>query len=353
MRTISIKIFSVLICCIALWSCKKDIPQVIKSDGTAPMITLSPASVTLTSATAGDTVQNINWTRADFAFKAAVTYTVEIADNATDFSKAKTFVTGSATSIKYLGAVLNDLAIGAGIQPGNSGSLYVRVKAALSDAVSIYSGISTLAVTTYAVQFPALLVKGGNSWVTPASRSNGYVLTSVNFNNKYEGYLNLPNADNYGGDAFQLIGGSSGTVYGWGGTNTTLSVNGGNLWLTPAPNYMKVNVDLDALTINFTPVNFFVTGDHNSWNTASTPMTFDAATNSWVANNVTFTAGNKFVFTSNGSYDNSYKVDASGKLMYAGPPSWAGNNIDAPGTGTYKVTLDLSAGDGSYIYKVE
>lgn len=346
-------IIKLIVCSILFWSCKKDIQQVKMTEGIAPAITLSRSAVTLSSASAADTVQTISWSPADYGFKAAVNYTVEIAKAGSNFANPKTVNVGKATSLKYLGAVLNELAIGEGIQPTTTGSLDIRVKSALSDAVSIYSSVATLAVTTYAVEFPALLVKGGNSWVTPTARTKGLILTSVNYDSKYEGYLNLPNADGYGGDAFQLVGGSSGTVYGWGGSSTTMSVNGGNLWLTPAPNYMKVNADINALTINFTPVKFFLSGDHNGWSTSATPMTFDAVNKQWVANNVSFTAGNKFVFTSNGSYDISYKINADGKLLYAGPPGWAGINIDAPGTGTYTVILDLSAGDGSYTYKIQ
>lgn len=353
MRSILNNTITLIIFGIVFWSCKKNIEQVKMTDGVAPAITLSPSAITLSSASGTDTVQTISWSPADYGFKAAVSYSVEIAKAGSSFANPKTVTVGTATSLKYLGAVLNELAIGEGIQPGTTGSLDIRIKSALSDAVSIYSSPATLSVTTYAVEFPALLVKGGNGWVTPTTRTKGLVLTSVNYDSKYEGYLNLPNADGYGGDAFQLIGGSSGTVYGWGSSSNTMSVGGGNLWLTPAPNYMKVNADINALTINFTPVKFFLSGDHNAWSTSATPMTFDPATNQWVANNVSFTAGNKFVFTSNGGYDISYKVNADGKLMYAGPPGWAGINIDAPGTGTYTVILDLSAGDGAYTYKIQ
>jgi len=353
MKSILNKMITLVGCGILFWSCKKDIQQVEMTSGVAPAITLSPASIVLTSATASDTVQTITWSPADYGFKAAVNYTVEIVQAGAGFGNAKTVNVGNATSLKYLGAVLNNLAIGEGIKPGTTGSLDIRVKASLSDSVSNYSAKATLSVTTYQVEFPALLVKGGNGWITPSVRTKGLVLTSVNFNEKFEGYLNLPNADGYGGDAFQLVSGSSGTLYGWGGTSTTMSVGGGNLWLSPAPNYMKVNADTKALTINFTPVSFSVTGDHNGWNTTATPMIFNAATNTLVANNVSFTAGNKIVFTVNGGYDISYKVNADGKMVFAGPPNWAGNNISVPGTGTYKVTLDLSGGDGSYTYKIE
>ena len=116
---------------------------------------------------------------------------------------------------------------------------------------------------------------------------------------------------------------------------------------------MKVNVDITANTINYTPVKFYISGDDNGWNTSATPMTFNATTNQLVATNVSLTSGKAIVFTCNGGYDISYKLDAGGKLIFAGPPSWAGNNISVTKTGTFTVTLDLSAGDGSYTYKIQ
>jgi starch-binding outer membrane protein SusE/F len=346
-------IIFLLAACFVLHSCKKDMQQVTMSSGTAPVVTLSPATLVLTNANAADSVLTVSWTRADFGFKAAINYTVEIAKAGSNFTNPKAVNVGTANSLKYLGAVVNELAIGEGIAAGSTGILEVRVKAVLSNDVYLYAAKADLTVTTYAVEFPALLVKGGNSWVTPSVRTKGYVLASPNYDGKYEGYLNLPNADGWGGDAFQLVDASSGTIYGWGSSSTTMAVGGGNLWLTPTPNYMKVNADINALTINYTPVQFFVSGDHNGWSTAATPMLYNPATKQLVAENVFFTAGNKLVFTSNGGYDLSYKVNNEGKLIYAGPPNWAGNNIDAPGTGTYKVILDLSAGDGAYTFKFE
>lgn len=337
-----------------LLACKKDINQTVKTDGIAPVITLTPATVVLTSATANDTVSTIAWTRADFGYKAAVNYTVELVKTGNPFIAAKTVNVGNATQLKYIGAVLNEAAIGLGIAAGTTGVIDIRIKSSLSDSTFIYSAIAKLTVTAYQVEFPALLVRGGNAWITPITRTKGFVLTSPNYDGKYEGYINLPNADGYGGDALKLQVQSTGVQYGWGGSSTTMAAGaGGNLWFTPAPNYMKVNADVNAGTVNFVPVRFYLSGDHNGWSTSATPMTFDPVNHQWIATNVAFTAGNKFVFTSNNSYDISYKVNAEGKLLYAGPPNWDGTNISAPGTGSYTVILDMSAGDGSYTYKVQ
>lgn len=332
---------------------KKNLDQTVMTKQDVPVISLSASAVTLTQNKAADTVATITWSRSDYGFSAAVNYAVEIVKAGSGFNNAPSVNVGSANKLKYLGAVLNDLAIGLGIPAGTTGDLSVRVRSSLSDSLKIYSQPVTLKVTTYQVAFPALLVRGGNGWVTPAARTNGFLLASPNFNTKYEGYLYLPNADGWGGDALKLESTSSGVVYGWGTSSTTLSAGGGNLWLTPTPNYMKVNADVSALTISYIPAKFYVTGDNNGWSTSATPMTYDPVTRQLVANNVTFAAGNKFAFTANGGWDLSYKVDNNGKLVFSGPPGWAGNNIAAPATGTYTVILDLSGGDGSYTYKLQ
>lgn len=334
--------------------CDKQLPKTVATTGIAPTVTLSPQTLVLSAGTATNNVLNISWTKADFGFKAAISYSVELVNSLNTFSNAVTVSTGSKMEHSYLGSQLNDLAIGLGIAAGSKGSIDIRVKAQLSDNEFIYSSVSKLTITTYRVAFPALLVRGANAWVTPSVRTNGFVLTSPDYNGKYEGYINLPNANGWGGDALKLQEESTGVQYGWGGSATTISAGAsGNLWFTPAPNYMKVNADINAGTVSFTPVRFFISGNHNNWSTSATPMSFNAATNQWVATNVSFAAGNVFVFTSNGNYNISYKVNNDGKLVYAGPPSWSGNNIPVPGAGTYTVILDLSGGNGNYTYSIQ
>jgi starch-binding outer membrane protein SusE/F len=354
MKTIFQKVIVVLFLSMAIMGCKKNILQTVATSGEGPVITLSKNAIVLSAAMTNDTALAINWTKAEFGFKAAISYTVELVNEANTFSTAVSVSAGSATQLKYLGSQLNELAIGLGIPAGGSGGIDIRIKAMVSESVFIYSAVSKLRITTYQVEFPALLVRGGNSWVTPAARTKGFVLTSPDYNGKYEGFVYLPNADGWGGDGLKLRVQTTGVEYGWGGTaNTITAGSAGNLWFSPAPNYMKVNADVNTGTVSFSPVRFFISGNHNGWSTAATPMTFNPTTQQWIATNVNFTAGGVFVFTSNGNYDISYKINADGKIVYAGPPTWAGLNIPVPGTGTYTVTLDMSGGIGSYTYKIQ
>lgn len=371
MKKISIQIILTLLFSMLFFGCEKEESKNILTSPAAGSLSFksSASAVVLSSATDAANVVTFSFKAADFGVAVIPTYSLQF-DVPSDTVGANAWA--NAVTVKlpagvlekaYLGSDFNSLLANQLMLPtGAVSTLAVRLKAEVTQNTGAASGISpiytslSMTVNPYkaTIEYPALMVKGGNSWKTPTVRTNGFILTSSKFNSKYEGYLDLPNADGYGGDAFQLVSSTEASkVYGWGGTSTTLSLNGGNLYLSPAPAYMKVNADVDAMTINFTPVKFFISGDDNGWSTSSTPLIYNAATMKWVAANVPLTEGKTFVFTCNGGYDISYKLDASGALVYAGAPTWGGINIPVAKTGVYTITLDLSAGDGNYTYSVK
>jgi hypothetical protein len=370
MKKLSIYFTFVMLLVGLFFGCKKEASKniVMVPNSGAMAFKSSAAEVVLSAATDASNVVTFTFKNPDFGAAIIPTYSLEFdlpADTSGANAWANAIVVKLPTGVsekKYLGADFNSLlSMQLMLPTGVSSKLAVRLKAEINQNTGVASTIKpvysslTMMVNPYkaTVEYPALLVKGGNSWKTPAVRTNGFVLTSAKFNAKYEGYVELPNADGWGGDAIQLVSTTDAKVYGWGTSATTLAVGGGNLWLTPSPAQMKVNADLDALTISYTPVKFYISGDDNGWSTSSTPMVYNATTQKWVAANVALTAGKTFVFTCNGSYDISYKVDAAGNLAFAGAPTWGGINIPVTKTGVYTITLDLSAGDGNYTYSVK
>lgn len=357
-----------LLSCLFL-ACQKDMMQavVIPPFGINGF-SASSLDIVLSSETDNQNVVTFKFQAPDYGAHVVAAYTLQfdvpsdtVGENAWQ-NAIDVKLPADSTQKSFSGADFNSLMVNQLEMPaGETGTIVVRLKSVVNQSTGTASAIPavysvlTMTVTPYkaVVVYPALLVKGGNSWQTPTERTAGFLLTSAKFNSKYEGYLNLPNADGWGGDAFQLISTKDNKVYGWGTDAYTLSEGGGNLWLTPSPAYIKVNVDLDAMTIKYTPVQFFISGDDNDWSTSATPMTYNAETKKWVAENVSLTTGKAFVFTSNGSYDISYKVDANGTLIFAGAPTWLGNNIPVTKTGVFTITLDLSAGDGNYTYSVK
>ncbi|MFW0717744.1 SusE domain-containing protein [Pedobacter sp. N23S346] len=365
------QLFLLLLVCGILSGCKKEESTNVITAPSATTLAFksSVPAVVLTAANDASNVVTFSFNAANFGATVVPTYSLEF-DLPADTSGANAWANAVVVKLPqgtltrtYTGADFNSLtSVQLMLPTGTASTLAVRLKAEVTQNTGVASTIKpvystiTLTVNPYkaTIEYPALMVKGGNSWKTPTTRTNGFLLTSAKFNSKYEGYLNLPNADGFGGDAFQLVSSlDANRVYGWGGTATTMSLNSGNLYLTPSPAYLKVNADVDALTINYTPVKFFISGDDNNWSLSSTPLNFNAATGKLEAANVALTAGKSFVFTCNGGYDISYKVDAAGNLMFAGAPSWGGINIPVTKTGVFTVTLDLSAGDGNYTYAIK
>lgn len=131
---IQLSIFALFMLLIA---CKKDIPKTVATDGIAPVVSLSQNTLALSSSTANTEVLKINWTKADFGFKAATSYSVELVNTLNTFSSAVSVNTGTDTALSYLGSQLNELAIGLGIPAGGNGVIEIRVKASLNESLFV------------------------------------------------------------------------------------------------------------------------------------------------------------------------------------------------------------------------
>ncbi|WP_148233545.1 SusE domain-containing protein [Pseudopedobacter saltans] len=355
----------------AMASCKSDIEKsiILMPSASSQNFSASHQTIVLNSGNKKEKVVTFTFNKPNYGVELVPSYTLQFALPA-DTSGANAWTKAinvrlteeEGTSKAFLGEDLNAiLATQMQLETGINHKIVVRLKTDVNQNSGLVSNLRPLYskvelnITPFEdiVVYPALLVKGGNSWQTPSVRTNGLLLASSGFNAKYEGYLNLPNADGWGGDAFTLISTTTGVSYGWGTSSTTIAEGStGNLWLTPSPAYMKVNVNLDALTINYQPVTFSLSGDHNSWSTSDTKMTLNTSTQQLELDNVTFAAGNVFAFIANGNWNIAYKVNDKGKLVFAGDPVWGGINIKVETAGIYKVILDLSGGDGNYTYQL-
>lgn len=357
-----------------LFSCKKDLYQAnIQISGHSITLTSSIAAkqpIILTSAVDSIVQLTLSWTDPKYFTDTAkgnvvINYILDM-DTSSTFKTGRSYNLGTAVVVDSLqGLDLNNKLLSIGCTGGNAQTVYARVKSAFYGDTVLSNTISFIA-TPYKLPLPALLVIGYSGWVTPTTRTNGYILTSANKNNLYEGYVNFSYAS-WGGADCRLLSTVDNAAYGWGTDAYTIQKfadisSAWNLWITPCPNYMKVNVDLSALTINYVPIQFYISGSFNNW--GNTPLTFNTTTNQWTVSNVTFAAGDVFAFISSTwdatssswtspSWDISYRVDASGNFIYGGAPGWNGNNITVNKAGTYTVVLDLSGGDGNYTYSLK
>jgi hypothetical protein len=347
---------------VLFYSCKKDIGQTTL---TVPSgingFTTTASQVVLSNSNDSSQVVTFKWNTPDYGYSAAVTYTL-LFDVPSDTSGANawanaTKVTVAANSLQkpYLGTDFNHLLNQMGLPLGSASTLVVRLKADVNQSTGTASSVNplyatiTMTVTPYKVIliFPKLYVAGdflSPNWTQ--IDQPGWILAAPKSDGSYEGYINFPNTNN----KFKLCTQTSwnGTNYGWGTSATTMSGAGsaGNLYFG-GPGYCKVNADVNALTISYTPTKWVVSGDFNSWSVTATPMTFNAATNQWTASNVSMTAGTGYKFVGDPNWNTNFGVDSKGNLAYG-----AGNIIVAK-TGTYTVTLDLSGGAGNYSYSLK
>lgn len=345
---------------ILLYSCKKDIgTTTLTQPAGLAGFTASASQLVLSTGNDSSQVITFTWEAPDYGFKAAITYTLMF-DTPGDTSGANAWANATRVTIadnnlqkSYLGTDFNKLLNQLGLPVGAASTLVVRLQADVSQStgsastvVPLYSTI-TLTVTPYKVVlvYPKLYIAGdflSPSWTQ--KDQPGWILAAPKSDGVYEGYINFTNTDN----KFKLCTMTSwnGTNYGAGGSAATISSTGGDLNVA-GPAYCKVNADVNALTISYTPTSWRMAGDFNSWSLSATPLTFNSATNVWTATNVSLTAGTKFKFVGDDSWTTQIGVDSKGDLVTNG------GDITVAKTGTFTVTLDLSGGAGNYVYTVK
>ena len=172
---------------------------------------------------------------------------------------------------------------------------------------------------TYSVGKPVLYVAGDcNGW-----KQIDYV--AGNDGVKFTGYMYLNQ------DGFKFC-----TQQDWDGTNYgekfSTDANAGNIFMTEAPGYYKIDVDLSTKTYNLTPITTIgIIGDATAdgWN-SDQDMTYNQAERCWEIKDVTLKAGS-FKFRANDGWD----------INWGGTPdnlTQNGDNINVD-AGTYDIKL--------------
>ena len=137
-------------------ACKKDEAQTVLSVNAAPQLTSSATTATLTKATASSNAVTYTWSKADYGYQAATTYTLQFAKKGTNFAMPISINAGSALSktlsVEELNAVYIALDCNAA---GMSAQLDVRVKASVSDkSAAQMSNMGAITATPYQSQTP-------------------------------------------------------------------------------------------------------------------------------------------------------------------------------------------------------
>jgi hypothetical protein len=347
---------------IMAYSCKKDISTTtLTQPAGITGFNTSASQVVLSSSNDSTQVVTFAWAAPNYGFSSATSYTLYF-DVPSDTSGANAWANATKVTLSnnvlkqsYLGTDFNKLLNQMGLTLGSASTLVVRLKAdlnqstgAASSVSSLYSAVS-MTVTPYKVIliYPKLYIAGDSftpSWTQ--KDQSGWILAAPKSDGAYEGYINFTGANNN----FKLCSAPNwnGTNYGWGTSATTMSAAGsaGNLYVA-GPAYVRVNADVNALTVSYKTTLWRMAGDFNSWSLSATPMTFNSTTNQWTATNVSLTAGTNFKFEGDGSWTAELGLDSKGNLVNSG------GNIPVPKTGTFTVTLDLSGGAGNYAYTIK
>ncbi|WP_282786746.1 SusE domain-containing protein [Flavobacterium croceum] len=190
---------------------------------------------------------SLTWNAADYGTQSAITYTVQLAPNGSDFSNAQDLGTTTNTNITIQSAQLNLAALTAGATPFTQSPVDIRIKATsgTTGSQASYSNVITYMVTCYGClgQYAvgAGIPSAGWGWSTP--------LSLICDNNVLTASTTLAN------DAFRIFtengNWSSGRNYPWYVTegykisSTLINANDGdsNFKFTGTPGAYRLKID--------------------------------------------------------------------------------------------------------------
>jgi hypothetical protein len=329
-------------------ACEKDETKVVMNNGTPSSLSANASDFILTSDKAIDTIQVFEWTPSDYGFNAAITYSLQIAKQGSNFESPKEYVLGNKLKNSFTGGDINQVAVAAGLKFGVKGGMEARVKSTLSESVApIYSNVLNFTVTPYQVViiYPSLWVPGSYQGWNPATAPK---ISSILSNGIYEGYVNFVGSN----IQFKLTSHPdwNNSAYGWAGStvmgnNVTGKMNttGGNLFV-PMQGYYRLQANTLVNEWAATQTTWTIIGDapiaSNNW-TNDVPLTFDPVTNKWSAVVVCKAGG--FKFRANADWGLNLGDTGGDQIL-----EYNGDNLSIPAVGTYTITLDLQPGNYTY-----
>ncbi len=351
MKTIFHKLLIVSVASLVFWACKKDETRVIAQPGTAGALTASTTSPELSLANSANQAVMFNFSDAGFGYKSATKYTLQFDKKGGNFSSPIEVSVDTSKRKAYTVDALNTVALNAGIVPGNTDELQVRVKYDVGSGIApVYSNVIKLAVTPYFVlinyEFPqALRVAGNYQGWSPGSAPKIVDKNASNGTGNYEGYIffNDPNPE------FKLVKGADWGAGDFGADASTLTNGGGNIKLTEGAGVYLLKANTAGMTWSATKINTWgIIGNATpgGWD-GSTPMNFDAATGKWTI--TTDLSVGEMKFRANNGWDINLGDNNSATSPRDNKPEYGGDNIPVTVAGNYTITLDLSlAGNYSY-----
>lgn len=352
MKSILTKIFALVMVASIFSSCKKDEEKAYLNVTGSVALTSNQTVMVMTEANANNPGVAFTWNKANFGYKSAITYTLQMCVAGTNFSSPSTsnnIDMGMDLSKSFTNGQFNSELVKF-LLPFTTSDIDVRIKASVGDAAKPqFSNIVKIKVTTYRViilySFPRALNVAGNyqGW-SPGTAPQIVDVNGTAAGGNYEGYINFANptpffklvkGDNWGAGDLGMA--SPGVLNPNGGSDIAIT-GGAGIYLLRAN---RTNNTYSALKINSWAV--IGSATPNGWG-VETPMTFDPVTKLYSIT-LNLTGGNEIKFRANNDWGTNFGV-SNGRLDYGGP------NIPIAQSGNYTLVLDLLiAGNYSYTIK--
>jgi hypothetical protein len=205
-----------------------------------------------------------------------------------------------------------------------------------------YSNVVTLTVTPYfdIPVYPSLYVPGAYQGWSPATAMR---ISSPSDNKLYEGYVYYSDASSL---EFKYTSDPdwNHTNYGDGGGGKLSTDGGAGNLKVPSTGYFLLKADLTGNTWSATATQWGIIGDATpgGWGT-STPLTFDAASQTWTGTvHLTAAAPGATATACKFRANDAWDINLGDNKPANGVLKYGGENIPVAVTGDYKVTLNLS-----------
>jgi len=345
MKSLINKMMFVVLSSLVFLSCQKDELQSVLDVSATPTLTASASNIVLQQANGDQEAITFTWSATNYGFKAATSYTLQMAKKGTDFTAASSteipLANNTQTTFTITGFNRELLKI---ISAGSASEVEVRIKSEVGTMATVspvYSNVVTITATPYRdiINYPSLYVPGDyQGW----DAANAPKISSKTNNKVYEGYINIK----AGSLAFKITSEPdwNHTNYGDGGTGK-LSTSGGDLKV-PSAGYYLLNADLNSLTWSATKIDSWgVIGDAmGSWD-VDKKLSFNSTTEVWTL--TTDLSVGKIKFRANDAWDLNF-----GDSNIDNIPEYSGGDIPITAAGNYTITLDLSVA-GNYNYSIK
>ena len=189
-------------------SCTEDAKTVLDPEGFVPSewirgdnnsIFAQGDDITLQRGEAEKVLTTLKWTETDFGYKAAITYSIEVAlDNGDAMPDYRTVATTQSTSYEVLVKDFNSWLVGSGAEKARANDMLMRLCASISGSYApVYSEVYEFKANVFSTEPDRLYFVSAK---TGDLKAADYAL-SPDFNAKYDGFVHIP----YGADGIWLV----------------------------------------------------------------------------------------------------------------------------------------------------